>query len=94
MTRACGECSAPCKKYGEPRRYGVFVDQIVTCTKCNWCGVETEIIEHEEFIQLDMFDDVDFTGLPDTERGDSRSQQRGGGEQADAADIADAVETV
>ena len=41
-----------------------------------------------------MFDDVDFTGLPDTERGDSRSQQRGGGEQADAADIADAVETV
>lgn len=91
MTRLCGECSRPCKKYGEPRRVGVFIDQIVTCPKCGWCGVETEIVENEEFIQLDMFFGVDLTGLPDTERGDSRFQQRGGDEYVGAADDADGI---
>jgi hypothetical protein len=90
MTRLCGECSKPCKKYGAPRRNGSFLDQIVTCPKCGWCGVETEIVENEEPIQLDMFAGVDFSGLP--EFGARASQRGGDGEQADGdADHADAL---
>ena len=63
MTRLCGECSSPCKKHGVPRRMGAFIDQIVTCPKCGWCGVETEIT-HEEAVQLDMFAGFDLVGLP------------------------------
>ncbi len=91
MTRLCGECSRPCKKYGEPRRSGAFLDQIVTCPKCGWCGVETEIVENEEPIQLDMFAGVDFSGLPD-ERGASRSHERGDdGSTTGDADRADGI---
>ena len=64
MTRLCGDCSKPCKKYGEPRRNGVFLDQVVMCTRCNWCGVESEVIEHEDFVQLGLFDALD-SGLPE-----------------------------
>lgn len=87
MTRACGDCSKPCKKFGEPRRNGVFLDQIVICTRCNWSGVETEIVENEILVQLDLFD---FSGLPEF---GARAHERGGdGEQADGgADCADAL---
>jgi hypothetical protein len=47
MTRACGECSKPCKNYGPPERHGHFVDQIVVCA-CGWTGVETEVIDDIE----------------------------------------------
>lgn len=84
MTRLCGNCSRPCKKHGEPRRNGSFIDQIVTCPKCGWCGVETEIVEHEEFIQLDMFSSIDLSGVPDAQRGANRVPAGGAdGEQAD-----------
>ena len=87
MTRACGDCSKPCKKFGEPRRNGVFLDQIVICTRCTWSGVETEIVENEILVQLDLFD---FSGLPEF---GARAHERGDdGEQADgAADHADAL---
>jgi len=75
MTRLCGECSKPCKKYGAPRRLGSFLDQIVTCPKCGWCGVETEVVEDEEFVQLDMFAGVDLSGLPEF---GARAQSGGG----------------
>ena len=59
MTRACGECSKPCKKHGNPQRVGTFLDQIVVCTKCGWVGVETETVEQDTFIQLDMFQQLE-----------------------------------
>lgn len=84
MTRLCGECSRPCKKHGEPRRNGAFVDQIVTCPKCGWCGVETEIIENENPVQLDMFYGLDLAGVS-IER-DSDTVE----DDADAFELADA----
>lgn len=47
MTRACGNCSKSCKKYGKPVRHGPFLDQIVDCEHCGWCGVETEILDDD-----------------------------------------------
>jgi len=87
MTRLCGECSRPCKKHGELRRLGSFLDQIVTCPACGWCGVESEVIEHENFIQLGLFDALD-SGLPEFgarahERGDDGEQADGGADRAD-----------
>ena len=54
---SCGDCSKSVRKYGAPVFHGVFLDQIVICSHCGWCGVETEImeIEDQEPIQLDLF---------------------------------------
>lgn len=92
MTRLCGECSRPCKKYGEPRRLGAFVDQIVTCPKCGWCGVESEVVEDESPVQLDMFTELYDAGMSD-QRGASRPHERGDdGNLADGvADRADGI---
>ena len=72
MTRLCGECSKPCKKHGAPRRVGSFLDQIVVCTRCTWCGVESEALDVEILVQLDLFD---FSGLPEF---GARAPERGG----------------
>lgn len=81
--RSCGDCSRPCKKHGEPRRNGRFLDQIVVCTspKCGWCGVETEIVddESETFIQLDLFAGLDFGCLPDERDADGADRADGCG---------------
>ena len=57
--RACGGCSKPVKKIGEPVLHGVFLDQVVDCPACGWCGVVTEIIDPVEYEreprQLEMF---------------------------------------
>lgn len=86
MTRLCGNCSRPCKKYGEPRRLGAFVDQIVTCPKCGWCGVETEITDEVESpVQLDMFTELYDAGMSG-QRGASRSHERGDARYAEPYD--------
>ena len=54
--RSCGACSKPVRKYGPPVRHGCFMDQIVICTKCEWSGVETWIVEDDEPTQLSFMD--------------------------------------
>ena len=47
--RSCGGCSRAVKKYGEPVLHGVFLDQIVVCSACDWFGVVTEIVDPEQY---------------------------------------------
>jgi hypothetical protein len=56
MTRTCGGCSkATCKTYGAPKLHGgAFLDQIVVCPKCGWCGVVTEILDEPVETQMEM----------------------------------------
>ena len=60
MTRACGGCAKPVKKIGEPVLHGgVFLDQVVDCPACGWCGVETVILSEPppmKMKQVSMFD--------------------------------------
>lgn len=56
--RACGDCSKSVRKYGPVVRHGCFLDQIVVCPHCGWCGVETVIIDEDEPVepvQLELF---------------------------------------
>ena len=53
--RACGNCGKAAKKYGPPQRHGDFLDQIVVCARCDWVGVETEIIEDKTAWQPVLF---------------------------------------
>lgn len=47
--RACGHCSRPVKKIGPPVLHGVFLDQVISCERCGWTGVETTIIDPEKY---------------------------------------------
>lgn len=53
--RACGECSAPCRRYGSPIKKRWFIDQVVICVKCGWCGVETVILDEPQPVQVALF---------------------------------------
>jgi hypothetical protein len=49
--RACGNCSKPVKKVGPPVLHGAFLDQVIDCPACGWCGVETEIVDPDKYEQ-------------------------------------------
>lgn len=57
--RSCGECSKSIRKYGQPIRNGYFIDQIVVCTHCGWVGVETDILDKLEPVQISFVDKID-----------------------------------
>ena len=47
--RACGGCSKSVKKIGPPVLHGAFLDQIIECPSCGWCGVETKIVDLQTY---------------------------------------------
>ncbi|MBA4363867.1 MAG: hypothetical protein C0411_24505 [Pseudomonas sp.] len=54
--RNCGDCGkVQVKKYGEPELHGRFLDQVVYCPQCGWCGVETEQRDAHAPVQLALF---------------------------------------
>lgn len=62
--RKCPDCSKPTKRHGEPALHGNFLDQIVVCPGCGWCGVRTEMLSdvaarkfEAELTQLPLFED-------------------------------------
>lgn len=40
MTR-CPRCAGRLRKIGPPQLHGAFVDQLLDCPACDWCGVES-----------------------------------------------------
>lgn len=44
----CPQCRKKAKKHGPPQLHGHFLDQIFFCADCDWCGVETEVLDRPE----------------------------------------------
>lgn len=42
--RPCPECGKRTKPHGPPVPHGYFLDQIIVCPSCDWCGVQSQII--------------------------------------------------
>ncbi len=63
--RKCPDCSRITRGGGEPTLSDRFLDQIIVCPGCGWCGVHTEILGKEaarkfeaELKQLSLFSDL------------------------------------
>jgi C4-type Zn-finger protein len=49
--RTCPDCRKKTKKYGEPvilSTNSCLLDQIIICSQCNWCGVDTKLLTRTE----------------------------------------------
>jgi hypothetical protein len=41
----CPRCASRLRKIGPPARHGAFLDQLLDCAACDWCGVDTQCID-------------------------------------------------
>ncbi len=55
MRSTCPDCGKKIAKHGPPKRVGSFVDQVIYCLSCKWCGVETQQ-KPLEIKQLNLFE--------------------------------------
>lgn len=39
--RPCPACGRRTQPHGRPQRLGAYLDQIIVCPACDWCGVES-----------------------------------------------------
>lgn len=39
--KPCPSCKSKLVKVGPPVRYGYFLDQLLDCPQCDWCGVDS-----------------------------------------------------
>jgi hypothetical protein len=56
--RRCPACAGKLTPVGPPARHGAFLDQLLDCPACGWCGVASEITDpaapaQPEQLQLD-----------------------------------------
>lgn len=43
----CPRCAGRLRKVGPPAQHGYFRDQLLDCTACDWCGVDTTILDDD-----------------------------------------------
>ncbi len=39
--RTCPECTQRTRAHGPAKRLGLWVDQVIVCPRCGWCGVQS-----------------------------------------------------
>lgn len=45
MKTRCPTCAGKLTKVGSPARHGAYLDQLLDCPACGWCGVVSEITD-------------------------------------------------
>lgn len=50
MMKTCPDCRKSVRKYDEPTldSSGYFLDQIIVCSRCDWCGVDSRTLTRAE----------------------------------------------